>query len=147
VATKELCSIDGLFRNKPYPLNGAYEALEGVKATLEKEFGSTYYTNVIERWTETSRGYEDVKCLVGRARRKVVLGEACEAARELSLVLTVRKTPKRCPECSIKEAKRLLPTSLRKNTLKHLRRLEELREEMEVKFDDLKADLDRVPRG
>jgi hypothetical protein len=109
------------FRAYGDPVDSACDALKRTKAMLEKELGSDLKVEAIERWSKTSRGYEEVKCFVRKCPQKDISRAITEQAWERLLILTVRKLPNICPGCSVEEAKRRLPTRVLDDIIQHLK--------------------------
>ena len=123
-ANGRLCRIAGMLKKEMFlgDHGGAYLGVRG---------------GVAFSWSWRSRGFETVDCFIDRPQgywwfcRRYARGGAKE------LIVTVQKTPNRCPGCVIDLADEIAPTRTRHGILERLSTLKKLKAQTQETLEDL----------
>ena len=136
-------AVDEELKAEPsnYLLFDQWRTLQWLSADLKKELRLGRPLGLVGRWSKNSRGYETVVCFINQHVKDLSTLFVRKRDSERSLVLTVRKTPNRCPRCSLDEAEKLVPISAHHDILVNLTRLQELRNQTRGLFHELLEDL------
>lgn len=124
-----------------HTLTRAYEKLLLTKDVLDEALGLDGSTDVVVQWSTTSRSFEVIECLVNQRPEYLIyersFGVAAKSS-ERSMILTVRKYARTCPECSVRSAEAEIRSTIYvRGILKQLQKLRDLREEANQEISQL----------